>query len=133
MALYLFVNGFNSILFSLVSIMLISDIFFIRNFCTNQSGPNFSEKFCCNFKLRTDTTTWKLWVLLPYESLVYSSGLRENQTLARNLHFYGNNELFFDQVSSRLSKQFNISRFKSVYHRLAKEGNSFYSNKIVTN
>ena len=128
----MFVNGFNSILFSLVSIMLISDICFIRNFCTNQSGPNFSEKFCCNFKLRTDTTTWKLWVLLPYESLVYSSGLREKQTLARNLHFYGNNELFFDQVCSRLSKKFNISSFKSAYHRLAKEGNSFYSNKMVT-
>ena len=71
-----------------VSIILISDIFFLQNFGTKQSGPNFSMKICCNFKLRTCTTTWKLRVLLTYKRLVYSSSFRKKQ------HFYLISHLF---------------------------------------
>ena len=43
----------NFIFYGLVSIILISDIFILQNFGTEQCGPNFSRKICCNFKLRT--------------------------------------------------------------------------------
>ena len=113
--------------FSLVSIMLISDIFSFQNLDTKESGLNFSGEICYNFRIRTCTTTWKFWVLSTYDHLVYSSDYREKQTLARNQRFYGNSNPFSIKSPIACVKKIQYFLFKISLPQASKKKETYFT------